>query len=111
MNWRVKGKRVLSGFKYDSEKGIVIGSYYTPGLDKSDMRYWEATLYRTKNAGRKFLCGAGGAMTRFAEFRGDLGGWGEKVIPMDDAEALEWSSHFLPVEVTGQEFADIIQDA
>jgi hypothetical protein len=38
-------------------------------------------------------------------------GYGEKIIPMSRAEALEWAEHFLDPDTVENEFSDFIEDA
>ena len=57
----------------------------------NDFHHWEETLYRTKK-GNHFLHGTGGACSRYSEPSGDGNsrGGGSAIVPLTEAEALEW---------------------
>jgi len=104
-------KKIINGFRYDTDKAILIGEYYTPGIGSNDFHYWEAALYKTPKAGRFFLAGEGQAMTSFASHSGNSSGWGEDLIPMSKGEALEWAEQYLDADIIEEHFADDIQEA
>jgi hypothetical protein len=104
-------KKIISGFRYDTEKSVLVGEYHTHELGMSDLRYWEAGLYKTPRSGQFFLAGEGHAMTRFASTNGNSSGWGEKLIPMTKEQALEWAEQYLDAETIEEHFSDDIQDA
>jgi len=103
-------KKIINGFRYDTEKATLIGQYHTPGLGKSDFRYWEAGLYKSPRSGRYFLAGEGHAMTRFAAHTGDGSSWGEKLLPLERDEALDWAERYLDTEVIEEHFGDMIKE-
>ncbi len=108
-------KKIIDGFRYDTEKARLIGRY--DNIDRgasstSDFNYWEAGLYRTLRSGQYFLAGEGGAMSRFSrptDGRGGLSG-GSKIIPLTPEEAFSWAESYLPTEIVEKEFADQITD-
>lgn len=104
-------KKIIDGFRYDTDKSVLIGEYDTPGIGQSDFRYWSAGLYKSPRSGRFFLAGEGHAMTRFASHVGGSSGWGERLIPLTPEEALEWAEQFLDAEVIENHFGDMIADA
>ena len=104
-------KKIINGLRYDTDKAIEIGSYHTPGRGTSDFSYWEATLYKTPRSGRFFLAGEGHAMTQFGSTYGDSRGWGSKLIPMTDAEALEWAEQYLDADEIEEHFGGQVEDA
>lgn len=104
-------KRIIKGLRYDTEKGVPVGSYETLGLMPTDPRHWEATLYKSPRSGRFFLAGEGGPMTRFAARAEGFISRGADLFPLSREEALSWAEHFLTVEVIEKHFSDLIQDA
>jgi hypothetical protein len=58
-------------------------------LGPSDFNYIDESLYRTK-AGRFFLAGEGGAMTKYAESDGNTRWGASGMFVMSEGEALEW---------------------
>jgi len=104
-------KKIINGYRYDTEKAILVGESGSSGYAKSDFNYWEAGLYKTKRSGKFFVAGQGHAMTRFASHCAGLSGWGSKIIPMAPEEALEWAEQNLNSEIIEEHFADQIQDA
>jgi hypothetical protein len=104
-------KKTINGIRYNTEAATLIGEYHTPGLGQSDFKYWEAGLYKAPRSGRFFLAGEGHAMTRFASHHGSASGWGERIIPMDKNEALEWAEQFLDEDAIEEYFSDMIEDA
>ena len=106
-------KKIVAGFRYDTEKSTEIGNHDHGSYPQSgDFSHWSATLYKTPRSGRFFLYGKGGGMTRFAEhspYGGSCGG--EKLIPMSANEALEWAEKYLDTDVIDEHFSDSIKDA
>lgn len=106
-------KKIIDGFRYDTEKSIEIGTYDHGSYPGSgDFSHWSATLYKTPRSGRFFLAGEGGAMTRFAShspYGGSSGG--SKIIPMSREDALDWAERHLDADEIEEHFADDIQDA
>ena len=103
-------KKIINGLRYDTAKSIMVGSYDNIGRGANstiDIHYWEATLYKTPKSGRFFLAGAGHAIAQF----GTGTGWGERVIPLDAEEALQWAERYLDVEAIEEHFAEEFQDA
>ena len=103
-------KAIVDGLRYDTEKAELVGECETPGMGRSDFKYWSAGLYKTKS-GRFFLAGEGHALTRFAAHTGEGASWGENLIPMGTDEALSWAEDFLDVETIEAVFSDHIEEA
>lgn len=103
-------KKIINGLRYDSEKAICVGSdsYSNP----SDFHYWEETLYKTPRAGRFFVVGEGGPMSRYAKTIGQ-NQWsgGSDLIPLNKAEAMRWCEEHLGSGEWEEYFADDIQEA
>lgn len=106
-------KKIINGLRYDTETATEVGGYSHGSYPSSgDFSHWSATLYKTPRSGRFFLYGEGGGMTRFAEhspYGGSCGG--EKLIPMDRPEALQWAEEYLDSDAIEKHFSDDIQDA
>lgn len=103
-------KAIINGRIYDTEKAILVGEY--SHLYRSDFSWWEAGLYRTPKLGRYFMAGEGGPMSQFGKRTADnMMGSGEKIIPMEKAEALEWAEQQLTTDEIEKEFADMIEEA
>ena len=88
--------KIINGAKYNTQTAKELGSYWhsTP----SDFNFFAETLYRTK-AGKYFLHGEGGAMSKYAEYSGaNSWGSGEKIIPMTPEEAQQWAAEHLDAD-------------
>lgn len=83
----------IAGSVYNTETAKEIG-FKAARVPQSDFSYWEETLYRTK-AGKYFLHGEGGPMTRYADVRGQESGWGEQIIPLSPESAQKWAEEHL----------------
>lgn len=108
-------KRILSGYVYDTEKAEEVGK--TDAIEagicefSSDLEYWEAGLYRTKR-GRWFLAGAGGPMTMFSTMNGtNCWGGGEKIIPVEQAEAYDFAERYFSPELVEKHFGEHLECA
>lgn len=103
-------KRIINGIRYDTEKSYLIGSYDNIGAgaqSTNDFHFWAAKLYRTPRSGKYFLAGEGHAMSQF----GTGTGWGSGIIPMTEAEALEWAEQYLASSEIEAHFGHLIEDA
>ncbi len=91
-------KKILNGFRYDTEKAILIG-HAEPTPNIRDFSYWEAGLYVTKRSHSFFIAGHGGPMSRFGRSTGQ-NEWsgGSDLIPISKEEALEFAEQFLEPE-------------
>jgi len=104
-------RRIINGFRYDTDRAQLVGEGGSSGLSRSDFRWWQAGLYVTPRARRYFLAGEGGPMTRFGQRVGDMTGYGEAIIPVTEDEALEWAEQFLTTAEVEATFGDSIEDA
>ena len=77
-------KTAQTGVRYDVSKAILVGEAERH-FGKLDG--WQAKLYRTPRAGRYFLAGRGGWMTRW---RGE-----QRIIPLSGEEAFAWARRYL----------------
>ena len=82
-------KMVINGRMYDTDTAELIGEWDN-GHYYNDFHYCEEALYR-KRTDEYFIHGRGGAMTKYAEYRGN-NCWfdGESIVPITVAEAMEW---------------------
>lgn len=105
-------KTIQSGTRYDTDKAVLIGEASGGSEFVTDFSYWSAGLYKTPRAGRYFLAGEGGPMTRWSRSSGQ-NSWtgGEGIIPLERSEAFEWAQQYLDADKIAQHFADMIKDA
>ena len=108
-------KRILEGFRYDTDKAVLIGemSNIGRGVDSiTDFNYWFAGLYVTPKAKRYFLAGRGGPMTRWARSAGQNSSvGGEGIIPVSEEEAFRLAQEYLDPADVEQHFSDLVKDA
>ena len=107
-------KSIINGRRYDTDKAIEIGSSSFSREGIGDFKWWEATLYKTPRAGRYFLAGKGGPMTRWAKSSA-MGTWTNSgymsVVEMAPEDALAWAEQELSPGAIEEHFADLIEDA
>lgn len=60
-------KKIIEGKMYNTETATYIGRYRTDTMSRRDFRYLEEELYQ-KRTKEFFLCGEGGAMTKYAKY-------------------------------------------
>lgn len=83
-------KKIIEGKMYNTETATYIGRYRTDTMSRRDFRYLEEELYQ-KRTKEFFLCGEGGAMTKYAKYVEGCGYTdGEKIIPLSEDEARNW---------------------
>jgi hypothetical protein len=104
-------KSIINGFRYDTEKAILIGKD-SASCSVTDFNYWESALYKTPKKGSYFLAGSGGPMSRYSKTVGQ-NQWtgGSKIEPMDRESAFKWSQSHLNESTTEEEFGDLIEEA
>lgn len=102
-------KKIINGKRYDTDTARVVGAY-TNGMLVSDLSYVCETLYRKRN-GEYFVHGEGGAMSKYAQSRGNSSwGGGELIIPMSYEAAREWAERNLEAEEYESEFSVVDDD-
>lgn len=104
-------RATINGLRYDTAKATLIGEAGAAVM-QNDSKWWAAGLYRSPRAGRYFLAGQGGPMTRWAR-KIEQSWWsgGSGIVPLTREEALEWAAAELtPAEVDAG-FAEHVQDA
>lgn len=108
-------KAIINGFRYDTAAAVEIGSYDNVSdgaTSRSDFNFWQATLYKTPKAGRFFLHGEGGPMSRFSRrIDGNSFSGGERIEPLSTEEAYKWAEQYLDAETVEQVFPDQVTDA
>lgn len=104
-------KAIINGVRYDSEKAGLIGKT-SANCSRRDFSWWEAGLYKSPRAGRYFLAGRGGPMSRFSR-KIDNSSWsgGEGIEPMTEGEAFAWAQAELSADVVEQHFGHMIEEA
>jgi hypothetical protein len=95
-------KKVINGSLYNTETAQCLGYVEPAGSNQRDFNYYCETFYRTKS-GKYFLHGEGHGNSRYGEWHGNSGGWGEKIMPLTVDEAKEWAEENL----TGEEYIKI----
>jgi hypothetical protein len=103
-------KAIINGFRYDTEKAEKLGEGWSD-CGRGDFGYWEAGLYITPRAHRYFLAGEGGPMTSWRRRVGDSYTGGEGIIPLNQADALEWAERHLSTEEVEAGFGEVVEDA
>ena len=98
----------MNGKLYNTESAKELARIDS-GHSPSDFEYWEETLYRTKT-GNFFLYGWGHGNSRYGEWHGNSGGDGERIMPMEPEEAIQWAEHNLPGDEVDQIFGRLEED-
>jgi len=94
-------KKVIDGAVYNTDTATELATWYSE-YPSNDFHYCKEKLYRTK-AGKYFLYGSGGALSRYGEWTGNTGHGSEKIMPMSVAEARLWAE----TNLSGEEYASI----
>lgn len=98
-------KKVINGKLYNTETAKRLG-YTFHGESRSDFRYYEETLYKTKS-GQYFIHGEGGPMSRYSRAVGQ-NSWsgGESIRPVSEEAAQAWCEE----ELDAEEYISIIKE-
>lgn len=108
-NYRTKGERnmrqIINGRMYNTATSKLVGRYDNK-LGRNDFGYVREELYKKRN-GEYFIYGEGGAASRYAVSAGQ-NCWcgGEKIIPLTEKEARDWTENFLDVDDYIKEFGE-----
>jgi hypothetical protein len=94
-------KKIINGRLYNTSTAKRL-AICENGLNTNDSGYCGEDLYLTKS-GAYFLHGEGGGSSRYGEWHGNTGGWGEQIVPLTLAEAMEWAENRL----SGEEYSNI----
>lgn len=97
--------KIINGRRFDTERAKPIAEWQNMA-DRSSFDYLTETLYRKKN-GEYFLHGEGHGNTRYGEWHGNTGGWGEKIMPMSPGDARMWAESHLTADGYEEVFGDV----
>ena len=104
-------KVAIRGVRYDTTRAELIGSTSYQG-PQEDLQWWTAGLYRTPRAGRYFLAGEGGPMSRWAHRANDgTIAKGSGIRPLNPDEAREWAEYYLGLDEVELAFGKVGEDA
>jgi hypothetical protein len=96
-------KRIIEGKMYNTETAEEIADWDN-GLNRSDFGRTQETLYRTKK-GAWFLCGRGGALSRWSQPSGNGRANGAGIETLSEDRALEWcETHKIDADVIAEYF-------
>jgi len=98
-------KKVIDGALYNTDTAQELGYVEPAGYNSSDFNYFKETLYRTKS-GKYFLHGEGHGNSRYGEWHGNTGGWGEQIRPYTPEEARKWAEENLEADEYAQIFGE-----
>lgn len=84
--------------------------HWDNGLGNGDFRNCSEDLYKTQK-GAYFLCGEGGAMSKYSRKFGNMSGAGSGIIVLSDSEAMEWLEAHRQIELIERHFASEIEEA
>ena len=98
-------KKVINGSLYNTETALELGYVEPAGYNRNDFSYFRETLYRTKS-GKYFLHGEGHGNSRYGEWRGNTGGWGEQIRPYTPEEARQWAEDNLTADEYSKAFGE-----
>jgi hypothetical protein len=98
-------KKVINGSLYNTETAQCLGYVEPAGSNQRDFNYYCETLYRTKS-GKYFLHGEGHGNSRYGEWHGNSGGWGEQIRPYTPDEAREWAEENLTADEYAKAFGE-----
>lgn len=100
--------KIINGAKYSTDTARCLASWSNRD-NQSDAAYCSEELYRTK-AGKYFLFGEGGPMSRYAKHQGNESSWGERIMPMTDGQARTWAEEYVDGATYELIFGTIAED-
>lgn len=99
-------KKIINGKKYDTETAKCLATAYS-SLSPTDFGYWSERLY-LKKTGEYFLHGEGGPMSKYGVKCGtNSWGWGSRIIPYTEGEAMAWAEEHLDGDEFEQIFGEV----
>lgn len=101
-------KKIINNRRYDTETAEKLGIYVSD-YDYTSFHHYSETLYR-KRGGEYFLYGAGGATSRYGEYKGNYRVNGEQIIPMTVEMAQEWAEEHLDGDEYESIFGEVSED-
>lgn len=103
-------KKIINGKRYDTDTAEVVHDW-SNGYYCNDFHYCEETLYKTKS-GAYFLCGEGGAMSKYSRSLGNNSwGGGAGIEPLTPDEARKWLEDHDGEEALEEYFVSDVVDA
>ena len=90
-------RRIINGVAYDTKKAKLIHEWDN-GYSSSDFKNCSESLYRT-DAGRWFLYGSGGPLSKYAEPVSGGKTGGDSLDPMTEVDAKLWLEEHAPAHV------------
>lgn len=81
-------KKIINNCKYDTNTAELI-CVVDNGYPTFDFYYKRECLYK-KVTGELFLHGQGGAASPYSRSSGNSYYWSEKIIPLQEKEAMQW---------------------
>lgn len=100
-------KAIINGRRYDTKTAVLIGQGRGRGDPRTDLGFWAAALYKTPRAGRYFLDGYGGFMTRWGPYADNVRNCGVGIFELEPDEALAWAEQYLKPHVIEKHFGDM----
>ena len=98
-------KVIINGKKYDTDTAKRVCGYSWGYC--SDFHYISETLYR-KKTGEFFICGKGGAMSKYSQSYGDGSfGGAEEIIPITVDDAKKFTEEYVSVEAYYNIFCEV----
>lgn len=86
-------KKVINGKVYDTKTAERVAEWDND-YPVNDFHHVDEELYR-KKTGEYFLYGSGGPLSQYAEWHGNSGSGGERIIPLTYEEATKWAEEKL----------------
>lgn len=101
-------KKVINGKVYDTKTAERVAEWDN-GYPVNDFHHVDEELYR-KKTGEFFTCGSGGPLTQYAEWHGNSGSGGERIIPLAYEEATKWAEEKLDGDDYENIFGEVSED-
>jgi hypothetical protein len=108
-NTKTHMKQIINHKRYDTKTATEIAAY-SNGRSPTDFGHVHETLYRTTK-GAYFLCGQGGANSKYAESSYGCTSEGSRLVPLTPDEASAWLEEGGKTAELEREFPEQIQDA
>lgn len=102
-------RKFIKGKRYDTDTARQVASWNS-GHNFSDFRYCTERLYRTAR-GNWFVHGEGNGASPWSGTYGSMQGPGEGIMPLSEAEAIEWLEERGLTDEIEQYFEGQVQDA
>ena len=102
-------KQVINKKKYNTETAKLLHEWNNR-MFGNDFRSCKESLYKTKNRAY-FICGSGGAMSKYAKQYGNSISGGNRIEVLTEAEAMEWLENYDGTEALVEFFGNQIEEA